>query len=329
MSEISTSDNIRRHDSPAGRFYEHNGIYKPSVTTVISNVITKGKNFERWIGDKGTAEADRIGKEAMERGTRVHLTAESLLNGLPYNITPELIKNHEDEIKMAMGFILWHTNANPEIIGTEKILYHSNHPAAGACDIYCKVGSEHWVVDIKTGNHYNTHQLQLTAYGWLVKDIYGLEELPKIATLRLYAWKGKPKYDWHEYKYADSEWTACNILYNWMGAQEPSRLPDYPDVLTLKTNVAEKLSVKDGAYAVELDSIFNNGDGEPTTADEHNEEYIEDLGNIFRKSGQILRKKKCTQTQHKELVENNKLPKNSIWVSDKKQIEEETENDKR
>ena len=46
MSETSTNNFPKRHDSPDGRFYEYNGIYKPSVTTVIGNVITKGKGFE-------------------------------------------------------------------------------------------------------------------------------------------------------------------------------------------------------------------------------------------------------------------------------------------
>ena len=309
MKRTSTNEIIRRHDSPGGRFYEQDGIYRPSVTTVIDAVISKGKQFLRWMGDKGTAEAERIGKEAMERGTRVHINCEALLKGLPYMITPQLIKNNEDEIKMLMGFILWYRENSPEIIETEKMLFHPNHPAAGAADIICKIDGEHWVVDIKTGNHYNTHQLQLTAYGWLVKDIFGLDDTPKIGVLRLYNWKGKPKYDFKEYKYADSEWTAANILYRWIGISEPSKLPKYPETLSIETDVSEKLELLDDAFVFEPEEPKKEEKVVPVEiAERTHTEY----GNVYRKSGQILRKKK-TKSEYEEMLANKKVPKSSIW----------------
>ena len=275
------------------------------------------------MGDKGTAEAERIGKEAMEKGTRVHINCEALLKGLPFMITPELIKNNEDEIKMLMGFILWYRETNPEVIETEKMLFHPNHPAAGASDIICKIDGEWWVIDIKTGNHYNTHQLQLTAYGWLVKDIFGLKDTPKIGVLRLYAWKGKPKYDLKEYEYADSEWTAANILYRWMGASEPSKLPDYPETLSIETDVEAKLEFVEDAFVHEPEEPKKEEKGMPVEIAHGNLEssYIE-YGHVYRKSGQILRKKK-TKSEYEELVASGKLPKSSIW----KPLTKEANND--
>ena len=39
MNQNLTNNFPKRHDSPAGRFYEKDGIYKPSVTTVLNTVI--------------------------------------------------------------------------------------------------------------------------------------------------------------------------------------------------------------------------------------------------------------------------------------------------
>ena len=39
-----------RHDTALGRFYEHEGIMKPSATNVI-NVVAKDKYYEKWLAD--------------------------------------------------------------------------------------------------------------------------------------------------------------------------------------------------------------------------------------------------------------------------------------
>ena len=47
-----------------------------------------------------------------------------------------------------------------------------------------------------------------------------------------------------------------------------------------------------------------------------------EYGNVYRKSGQILRKKK-TKSEYEELVASGKLPKSSIW----KPLTKEANND--
>lgn len=52
--------------------------YRPSLTWIMQ-YVPKGKGFEMWLGDKGYDEAQRLKKEAGERGSRVHRAIEEIV----------------------------------------------------------------------------------------------------------------------------------------------------------------------------------------------------------------------------------------------------------
>lgn len=71
---------IRELMTDDGRFYMRDGIVLPSITTILKH--TGDKSFlDRWRARIGDEEADRISREARERGTLMHAFAEDFLTG--------------------------------------------------------------------------------------------------------------------------------------------------------------------------------------------------------------------------------------------------------
>lgn len=71
LFDYSICETAYNVDSPTGRVYETPAGTYPSITTILS--ATSDKSFLiKWRERIGDAEADRITKEASERGTAVH-----------------------------------------------------------------------------------------------------------------------------------------------------------------------------------------------------------------------------------------------------------------
>lgn len=204
-----------RHDTALGRFYEHEGIMKPSATTVLK-IISKGKYFEQWIADFGGYRmVNNYVKEAADRGTRTHINAEALQSGMEVH-TEGMPR---DEVLMVMAFEEWVNAVKPKFIASEIAMWHPNYPVAGTADIVCTIRDQLFLIDIKTGGKYDTHELQLTAYGRLYELIYGKK--PSISVLKLSVSKGRPKYEAIRYGYADEALAHAIGLWNWKNPNLP------------------------------------------------------------------------------------------------------------
>jgi len=185
---------VERHDLKNGRWYaplkewweenrkDEDRPFYPSVTTVIGCVMDKGIGYEKWLGNAVSYEnAKKYANERATIGSVVHDMCESLLwgaeidlegpegaeekwiyNDEPYPITTEIKK-------YLMSFVTFVKQSKMEMLTTEIAILSFNMEISGTADIVAyltdKKGNRNlWLLDIKTGNEYETHKLQLQPY---------------------------------------------------------------------------------------------------------------------------------------------------------------------
>jgi hypothetical protein len=188
---------IRRHES-GSRWYAPRGSskWKPSVTTVIGNALHKGIGFEMWLGNHPSykiacEERDKAG----DRGTLVHELAEKFMHG-------EIVESDNEEIcKHLMSFEKFWLDNEVQLIDTELFMWHEDVPWAGTCDIIAKIDGKYCIIDIKTGNYYKSHEIQLNMYAELLSKITD-EPIEMIAGLYTKGkWIREPNYQFKKFKF--------------------------------------------------------------------------------------------------------------------------------
>ena len=205
-----------RHDTALGRFYEHEGIMKPSATNII-NVVAKDKYYEQWLADFGGYRmVQNYIKEAADRGTRTHVNAEALQAGM--EVYTEGMPR--DEVLMVLAFKEWVHTVKPKFLASEITMWHPDYPVAGTADIVCMIKDQLFLIDIKTGGNYDVHELQLTAYGRLYELVYRIK--PQISVLKLSVSRGRPKYEAMRKGYADEALAHAIGLWNWKNPNKPA-----------------------------------------------------------------------------------------------------------
>ena len=157
--------NERKTNSVEGeqRWYKTNtdGDYVPSVTTVLG-IMDKGIHFHKWLANHLNYDhACAVRDEAAQRGTNVHNIIEDLMAGNSVDL-----KEYGPEVtKRIMCFEKWWDDNSPmEIVAAEEMLAFPGILYAGRFDFIVKIKGKNVLVDIKTGNHYKTHDLQATMY---------------------------------------------------------------------------------------------------------------------------------------------------------------------
>lgn len=147
------------------RYYKRNGLYYPSVTSVL-NYFPKNKFFEEWLKDVGHS-ADIIARKAAEEGTLVHESIEKYLKGEELIwIEENGIVNYPLEVwRMILKFTDFWTTYKPKLIASEHHIFSDEHQYAGTIDLVVELGEKRWLLDIKTSNSLHTsYELQLAAY---------------------------------------------------------------------------------------------------------------------------------------------------------------------
>ncbi len=207
----------------------------PSVTTMIGSVLHKGEGFEKWLGDNPSYDiACEKRDKAAVLGTLVHDQCEKLLHG-------ETIVEMQDKsvIKRLMSFTEWHKEYKPDVAVTELKLVHPDVPYSGTPDIVCYINGKLHMVDIKTGNPYETHQLQLSCYKTLWDNIFPDYPIEKMYGLYLKdSWISKVAPNFKEYKYTPKEVDCVYKLWKWKKGGNPKPKSGYP----LKTHFKLKVN---------------------------------------------------------------------------------------
>ena len=188
---------IKRHESGA-RWYAPVGSYewKPSVTTIIGDTLSKGKGFDMWLGNHPSYKIACEERDiAADRGTTVHELAEKYMQG-------ESIESDNKEIcKHLMSFEKFWLENEVQLIDTELFMWHKDVPWAGTCDIIAKINDKYCIIDIKTGNYYKSHEIQLNMYAELLSKITD-EEISIIAGLYTKGrWIREPNYQFKKFKF--------------------------------------------------------------------------------------------------------------------------------
>lgn len=173
---------ITLHDN---RFYQRNGEYYPSVTSILS-IYPKGKYFEDWLKKVGYS-SEYIVKKAGEEGTAVHNMIEDYLKGkeIKYLNDSNYPKYSPHVWKMFLNFVEFWNVYKPELIKLEDSLISDELKTAGTVDLVFRLDKKLWIVDHKTSNLISpTHEIQGSVYGKMFEEMYG-EKVDEIGILWL------------------------------------------------------------------------------------------------------------------------------------------------
>lgn len=162
---------IKRLDTPNGRFYETpHGIF-PSVTTVLSSLSSD--SLDEWKKAVGDDVARKICENAARRGTRLHDYCEKYLKK---EDLPKLDIFDREEFK---GIEKTLDLIKP--IAIEKFVYSPILKVAGSLDCFCKFSGKICVLDFKTASRekfdgeFDSYWMQTAAYAQCLYDQYGIE----------------------------------------------------------------------------------------------------------------------------------------------------------
>lgn len=141
------------------RWYQIDGQLYPSVTTILG--IIRRPYLERWRGNLGNEEADRVLAEAGDIGTRVHDGCEAINMGREWYATDAqteaMIRAYED----------WYKSTVKRVLVAETPVICRTYRYAGRLDLLAVLKGDKLptLIDIKTGNSvYQDVPLQLAAY---------------------------------------------------------------------------------------------------------------------------------------------------------------------
>lgn len=160
---------VKRITLPEGRVYETpNGDQYPSVTTVTGQL--NKQYVESWRRRVGDEVADRISKQAADRGTRIHSYCESFL--LNESFTTDMF-----------DLELWNTlqpvvDKIDNIHALEAMLYSDNLRMAGTVDCIGEFEGNLSVIDFKTSkklkkqNDIQHYFIQATAYSVMFEELF-------------------------------------------------------------------------------------------------------------------------------------------------------------
>lgn len=177
---------LTRHtDSDGSRYYLTDDNCKlQSVTTILSALNSDA--IASWRRSVGEQQADKISKQALTRGSAVHLLCERFL------------ANDSDYSNGAMPFNLSEFNKikpileqNVDVVyGIELQLYSKLLRAAGTTDLFCKWNGVNSIVDFKTSkkvkykDQIRHYFIQATCYAIMCEQLYSIK-VPQIVIVMI------------------------------------------------------------------------------------------------------------------------------------------------
>lgn len=195
----------------------------PSVTTILSQTLSKAPHLINWIANKGIEEAERYKGERAAYGTFMHAAFEELLinraydlDGLKgklkeyievYRLPDDFIYYADDLKKDVLAFAQFVLDYDVRPLAVEIALVHPYYKYAGMIDCPCtmraKIGSDdriNAIVDFKSGRKgfYEESEIQLGMY----RDMWNVnfEKFPvtRIFNFSPKDWRKKPSYNLKE-----------------------------------------------------------------------------------------------------------------------------------
>lgn len=131
-----TGENGRRYWTPEGKKY-------PSITTVLGAMDQGG--LDAWRSRVGEREAERVGRIAAQRGTKIHEMCENYLNNKELNLKSEL-----PLFQMGFKILLQELNKISLVYHQEIALYSDRFGIAGRVDCIGVYDGCLSIIDFKT-----------------------------------------------------------------------------------------------------------------------------------------------------------------------------------
>jgi hypothetical protein len=179
--EVDQERGIRRVTFRDERYYERKILvgtpqecwdFVPSVTW-ISDHYPKGREFYRWLAEKGWSEAEEIKASQGDKGSKVHQAISVLLNGGTVTMkdcfeNPRTLALEEitvEEYAALMSFCDWFQEFKPEVIANEYTVWNERYHYAGTVDLRCKMLGATWLIDFTISSQiWPSKRIQLGAY---------------------------------------------------------------------------------------------------------------------------------------------------------------------
>lgn len=163
VKRISLPGGGRVYETPSGNRY-------PSVTTVTGQL--NKQHIDEWRQRVGNAEADRISKQAADRGTRVHSYCENFLLSQAYQVD-------------IFDYDFWKSlqpviDRIDNIHALEAMLYSDQLRMAGTVDCIGEYNGVLSVIDFKTSKkpkqreNIQNYFVQATAYSVMFEELFGI-----------------------------------------------------------------------------------------------------------------------------------------------------------
>ena len=165
-------------NTPSGRRYQTpDGNVYPSITTLLGDQPEKKRAIAEWRARVGEEEANKISRQAANRGTDLH------------NLMEKYILGDEIDAKKIMPSTLARFRLVQKCIDENlQLVYASETPMfsdilriAGTADLICEWDGEVTVIDFKTSRKRKTpdmitdYFLQATAYSIMFEEHTGIE----------------------------------------------------------------------------------------------------------------------------------------------------------
>jgi len=179
--------------------YKYNGLIIPSVTQILRG--------------SGLVNLDWIPKELLEEkadlGTKIHKTTELYdQDTLDYEKLHSLLKNYLN------GWIKFRETFQFEPLEIEPEYYHKIYRYAGRIDRVGIVKKEITIVDIKSGTHQKTHEIQTAGYQLLYNSNKPKKE-QSTKRLLVYLKENDFKVEENKNKTDESVFLSALTIYNY------------------------------------------------------------------------------------------------------------------
>ena len=159
-------------DKAHTRYRLQDGTLVPGVTTVLG-VLAKPA-LVAWANKLGLAGIDvaKYVDDKADIGTLAHLFVTDALQGKKTD-TSDFTPNQVDLAQnSALSFWEWEKrNRIEEVLLVERPLVSETHRFGGTQDVYCRIGAERTLIDLKTGKGiYDEHLYQVAALAALLEE---------------------------------------------------------------------------------------------------------------------------------------------------------------
>lgn len=224
----------------------------PSVTWICSH-YPKGVAFYKWLAGKGWDESQAQKNAAGDKGSKIHLAIDSLIQGETVNMHdkfPSRTAGRDEELtteeyESILAFAAWAEKTKPVFLYTEVTVISKKYEFAGTVDCVAKIGDETYIIDWKSSQYvWPEMEIQVSAYKEALIEMGLVDENAKLAILQVGYKKNKAGFKWNDIEQKLPLFLAAKTIWEHeTSGQKPSQ-KDYPISIKLKVDEPQKKSKK-------------------------------------------------------------------------------------